>query len=137
MPHDLNEYVAYFLDRLEGPEAKNAFHALVEAPNEAVPLLVAAYDRETRSSMRAAVVEVLRQFRDPRTVPFFATALRDDSQEIWSEALDGLVTIGGSGALDALRCYRSSLSASSKKAEWIDEAIGQIEQETASRSSEN
>jgi HEAT repeat protein len=137
LSENLHEYVAHHLDRLDGPEAKDAFHALIEAPKQIVPLLVEAYHKRTRSSMRAAIVEVVWQFRDPGAVPFLAAALRDDSEEIWRQALDGLVAIGGGGALDALRGHRGGLPARGEKAEWIDEAIGQIEQETASRISEN
>ena len=68
MSENLDEYVAYYLDRLEGPEAENAFHSLIEAPVEAVPLLVEAYHQQSCSSKRAAIVEILWQFRDAKTV---------------------------------------------------------------------
>ena len=130
MLENLNDYVAYHLDRLEGAEAENAFHSLIEAPKEAVPLLIEAYQQETLFSTRAVIVEIIWQFRDPTTVPFLATALRDDSEEVWKQALDGLVTIGGGIALEALRSEKSSLPVTSKKVEWIDEAIKQIQQES-------
>ena len=93
MPEKLDEYVAYYLDRLEGPDAENAFHSLIEAPKEAVPLLIEAYHQKTRSSARAAILDIVAQFRDPTTIPFLGAALRHDSEEIWKHALDGLVMI--------------------------------------------
>ena len=48
----------------------------------------------------------------------------DAEARVWKEALDGLVAIGGSDALDAIRQARDR--AKGKKAEWLDEAIGQI-----------
>lgn len=54
-PVDLVAYVAYYLERLDGPEADSAYHCLVEAPNGAAPPLTEAYHRETRTSRRAAI----------------------------------------------------------------------------------
>ena len=126
MLKNLGEYVTYYLDRLEGSEAESAFHSLIEAPREALPLLVEAYHQESCSSKQAAVVEVVCQFRDANTIPFLAAALHDGSDEIWKQALDGLVTMGGDPALEALRNEKNSLSATCEKAGGIDEAIEQI-----------
>ena len=82
-PLDIDEYVAYYLDRLDGREAGNAFEYLVEAPKEAVPLLIDAYHREARASRRAEIVEIVWQFRDPATVQFLATALREPHRLQW------------------------------------------------------
>ena len=126
-----NEYVAHYLDRLEEPDAENAFHFLIEAPAEAAPLLVEAYHVQSCSSKRAAIVEIIWQFRNAKTVPFLATVLRDDSDDIWRQALDGLVAIGGDTALEALRSEKTSLPVTGKKTRWIDEAIEKVQQELA------
>jgi hypothetical protein len=65
---NLDEYISYYLDRLEVPQAANAFHSLIEAPKEAVPSLVEVYYNKTRSSKRAVIFEITCQFRDPKIV---------------------------------------------------------------------
>ena len=132
MIQDLHVFVDYYVAHLAGPRGDEAFHALIHAPTSALPLLVDAYKRQTTSpATRAAIVEVVWQFRDQGTVPFLAEALQEEDEDIWKQALDGLVTIGGIAAIEALRAERHRRKAQSQsvshKVEWIDEAIGQIE----------
>jgi hypothetical protein len=129
---NLEEFVSYHCDRLEGPDADIAFHSLIQAPRKAVPVLVRRYHTEARTAVQAAIVEVVSHFRDPTTVPFLATALRSESERVWKQALDGLVTVGGGPALEALRSERRCAPAPSVKVEWIDEAIEQVQQSGSS-----
>jgi HEAT repeat protein len=123
---NLAEYVAYWVERLEGPDSARAFHSLEETNSDVIPFLVDAYHREKSNTRRAAIVELVWQHRDSAALPFLAAALREDHERIWQQALDGLVTLGDEDALDALVTERASLSVSEKKADWIDEAIEQI-----------
>jgi len=131
LKENLEEYIAYYLDRIEGPEAENAFHSLIEAPKETVPLLVKAFNNETRSSKREVILEIICQFRDPITVPILIDAMRDDSEIIWKRALDGIVTLGGEIALEILHNEKTRFPVTRMKTEWIDEAIEQIREESA------
>jgi hypothetical protein len=79
MDFGLEQQVAHYLERLDGPEHDDAFHALVESP----PV------------------------------------------DIWRQALDGLVTIGGGRALEGLRRVMETQVCAGKLA-WIREAAEQI-----------
>jgi len=68
-------------------------------------------------------------------LPALARALGDQSKEVWKDALDGLVTLGGDQSLAILREERQSIVAKpseNEKLEWIDEAIDQVIQKTRS-----
>lgn len=128
---ELAEYVAYWLERLEGRDSAQALDSLEETSSDAIPLLVDAYHRETDNTRRATIVRLVWQHRDSASLPFLVAALREDHERIWQQALDGLVTLGDRGGLEALVAERASPSVSEKKAEWIDEAIEQIREHSA------
>ena len=110
---------------------ENAFHTLLEAPPSLIPQLIEQYSREDNPRTRAVVVEVVWQHRSPEVVSFLADALSDPAAEVWKQAIDGLVTIGDSSAVAALRNWKDlSASDDSTKADsrssWIAEALEQL-----------
>jgi hypothetical protein len=54
--------------------------------------------------------------------------LNDPNEEVWKDALDGIVTIGGGEATAILNHARVTAEKASflEKISWIDEALGQI-----------
>lgn len=97
----------------------------------ALPLFVAAFQCESNSKRRSRLIRVVWQFRDSAALPALAEALRDAHQEVWMDALDGVVTLGGEEGLRVLRDARATVadhSDASVRLAWIDEAVTQVEQ---------
>lgn len=125
---DPNEYVAHHLKRMRQGQEQDAFFALIEGDPAAVPLLIEAFARDENRGIRARIVECVWQRRLPETVGFLAEALKDAEPAVWKQALDGLVTIGGSEVIRALEAARTELPAGRR--EWVDEALEQLGRRT-------
>lgn len=104
----------------------DAFHTLIEAPHDIVPILIEEYQLQTDGYLRASLVEVIWQHRLPSTVPFLLTVLGDNHDEVWKQALDGLVTIGGDEVKSGLQKHKTQLTLADPKVSWIDEAREQL-----------
>ncbi len=97
----------------------------------AMPLFVDALRRETDTARRRRLVSIIWRFRDPVALPALAVASADHGDEVWKEALDGIVAIGGQAAMQILRDAQVSLAADPRaagKLEWIPEAIQQVQE---------
>jgi hypothetical protein len=95
----------------------------------ALPYFTAAFDQETNQSRRLRLVNVIWEFRNAAALPALAKAIRDPSEAVWKESLDGFVTIGGNSAMRMLLDARADVekfSDAANRIEWIDEAIAQI-----------
>jgi HEAT repeat protein len=120
----LSEYVEYYLTKLRTKEAGDAWHSLIEAGPEALPLIVEAYAQARDRCERVTLVQVVCQYRAPAAAPFLAGLLHDPDPEVWKTALDGLVTLGGAEAVRLLESFQQS--ADREKREWVSEAMEQI-----------
>jgi HEAT repeat protein len=125
-----NEYAAYYIKQLRGPDSDDAYHSLIEADNAIIPILIGAFRAEQDSTIRSKLVKILWQHRLPEVTDFLSEATDDPAPEVWKSALDGLVAIGGQPAIQVLESARQHLQPGSRKertrAKWIDEAIQQI-----------
>ena len=120
--------MAHHIERLRAGE--DVFLPLAQAEDAVVPRLIEAFRAEHDPDVRAALVEIIWQHRLPETIEFLAQALADDAPEVWKNALDGLVALGGEAAIEALQSARDRISvhgqATADRVEWIDEAVRQI-----------
>jgi len=126
---DLTRTVAALLSQLDGPEAESALCAL-RSLREALPLVAAAYSRESDGRRRESLIHCLWQFRDVGALPTLSAALHDPNDHVWKEALDGIVTLGGDAAVRVLEEAHNipAKSPTEKvKREWIEEAIRQLQ----------
>ncbi len=130
---DWNEYARHYIDQLGGPEREGAYHRLMDADDAIVPVLIGAFRTQPDPGIRALLVDIIWQHRLPETVGFLNEALDDRDPEVWKSALDGLVTFG-TPAIQALRSARERILAGTvaerTRAEWIEEAIQQIQEQT-------
>ncbi len=97
----------------------------------AIPYFISAFQKESDPTNRARLVRIIWQFRDAAAFATLAAALDDSSDDVWKDALDGLVTLGGDQALTILAKAREVLTANptaQEKLSWIDEAADQIRQ---------
>jgi len=106
-------------------------------PGDAISGIIDAFRVEARSDVRAFLVKAAWERREPAVLPFLAQALTDDAEEVWQEALDGLVANASAEALKILQSARSRKFAAEKTTKrfhlWLEEAIQQIESELRSR----
>jgi HEAT repeat protein len=106
----------------------NAFHTLIDAGTSVLPLLIQQFSTHQDSAGRERIIEVIWQIRDETTIPFLASVLDDPQPDVWKQALDGLVAMGGIESRIALVDFRSKVSKEDERIPWIDEAIDQLRQ---------
>ncbi len=131
----IEEQVAELIEKLHGrgDGSAVALCSLTGLGVDAIPLVAAAYDREQSSERRVAIVHVLWGFRDLAALPTLAAALRDSEERVWKEALDGIVVLGGSPAVEVLQGAREDVGAfkdAVERREWVDEALEQLKEAT-------
>lgn len=128
--HDIESEISRYVADLHGDSSGDAFFALLHLEDENLPALVNAYHQQSDLDIKASLVEIIWQHRQPETLSFLLEALQLQHDAIWKNALDGLVTIGGADGLNLLETERNRLLASplatQNRLEWIDEAISQI-----------
>jgi HEAT repeat protein len=117
----------YYIQQLGGPNHDDTFHGLIEANVSVIPALIAAYRAESSSRKRAVLIEIIGYHR-LSTVDFLAEALQDNEPEVWKAALDALVTLNHSNALQTLTnaLVHFQKMRDQERVEWIDEAAQQI-----------
>lgn len=126
---DLGKLVERVLVELrKGPGKCDAYFELVEADDAVIPLLIAAFHRETGGGARALLVDAIWEHRNPVILEFLAEALADPEGPVWKNALDGFVALGTAPALARLRAARERLAGAgdADRLLWIDEAVQQI-----------
>lgn len=129
--------ISALIEQFRGGDEDSALHGLIELPNEALPDLIEHFRAESLAPVRALLVKAIWEHREPATIPFLAEALKDNDEEVWQEALDGLVSFGSAEALAVLQAAsdnRSGDAADTRRFRlWIGEAIEQIQFELRRR----
>lgn len=122
--------IDFYLERYRDGQDDEAFHGLLELDHCCLPNLVTAFRSSTDSSIRVVLLNVIWEHRDPTQIPLLGELLFDDDEEIWQEAMDGLVTLACTESVEALQRAKSRSFDSDRDKQkfhrWLDEAIGQI-----------
>ena len=123
--------IDFYLERYCDGKGDDAFHGLLELDKSCLPDVAKAFRSITDSSIRALLLEVIWQHREPTYISLLAEALFDDAQEVWQESMDGLVTLACSESLEALQQARERSfddeCSQRNFHKWLDEAISQTE----------
>jgi hypothetical protein len=126
------EYVEFYLDKLRRGKFEIAFHGLTEAGCSVIPHLIATFRREHSADIRAELVNIIWNHRQPETASFLAEALNDQDPKVWKCALDGLVTLASPAALQILQTASAQMLPNERQTEefrkWLSEAITQIQE---------
>jgi HEAT repeat protein len=124
---DLDTQIASYLAKLDGPESGDVWFRLLEYGSAAVPSLEEALRAASSPRVKAQIVELLWQTREPLVVGSLAEALNDPAPEVWKAALDGLVSIRDASASRVLRetLVASERGAHHVPADWLREALEQ------------
>jgi HEAT repeat protein len=129
---DAQALVAEVLVQFRAGEEDRAFFALLHTRTGLQSALEDAFRLEKDAHVRAFLVKVLWEQRDPAVLSLLASALGDRNAEVWKEALNGLVTLASPHSLeilgDALRQPISGRAEQDKFGSWVSEAIDQIKE---------
>ena len=115
---DLDEVVRYYIDMLQTVNGESALHSLMELHFDCTECLKKAYFRESNPDIKQLIVHAIWQYRDRRLLNFLLDVLEhEDTESVWQEALDGIITLRETGLLESLK------DVSQKKQNCISEAI--------------
>ncbi len=125
------EYAAYYLELMLNGQDEDAFFGLIEADPAVLPVLIEAFAKDENRTIRAQIVQCIWQHRRRDTIGFLAEVLNEPEPGVWKEALDGLVAIESTEAIQALQAARTrAISEPAQRGgitvEWIDEALEQV-----------
>jgi hypothetical protein len=130
MNKQVEEIASRHIGQLGGPEHENACHCLVECDHAIVPILISAFEGESDPERQAMLVNVVWQHRNSDALEFLARAVAEPQDQVWKEALDGLVAIGGPRARELLEKegarLRSLAQVPEERLAWLQEAIDQL-----------
>ncbi len=119
------------LEKFRNGDEESAFIDLIEMAGEVLPALTEHFRIEADIAARALLVRVAWERRDQAALPLLAEALGQPQEEIWQEALDGLVAFASPESLEILRRARQRGDADEITAKrfrmWLEEAIQQVE----------
>lgn len=125
----LGDAVRYYLECFRSGDVETGFFGLLELP-AALPSVIDEANDPANRSIRSHLIRVIWQYRRPEAIGFLGGALADPDPDVWKEALDGLVTIGGP---ESVRCIAAVLGRvqdgtleNSLSKEWLQEALEQI-----------
>jgi HEAT repeat protein len=124
----MSAFTDYLNAAREGDE-ETAFFGLIDLGNDTVRRLQDAYHVEPDPAIRALILRVLLQYRDPDSVDFLAVALKDPNNEVWKLALDLLVTLASAKSRKVLEAeLEHAIEGKSDYHAWLKEAISQIDE---------
>jgi hypothetical protein len=119
------------LEKFHRGDKESAFFELLEMPGDVLPKLIEVFRGERKPASRALLAKVAWERRDRSVIPFLGEVLMDSEEEVWQEALDGLVAFASNEALEILLQARNrefNKESDGKRFRlWLDEAIGQVQ----------
>ena len=105
--------------------------ALLELEADIVPALAELFRSEAEPEVRAFLVRVAWERREPTSVDFIVDTLSDSSEEVWQSALDGTVALASPEILEGLHAAKMQKRADAAVARrfqmCVDEAILYVE----------
>lgn len=119
-----DDQIAHYLQSLSGPDFDAAYHRLIEVGPEVMPYLERAFKNTVDAPTRQTLVKIAWNTRAQRSLLLLQEALEDGHDQVWKEALDGLVALGGQEALAIAIQVRGRTT--HDRLPWIDEAIQQM-----------
>jgi len=79
------------LEKFRRGDDETAFFELVEMPGDVLTGIIDVFHAEPCADVRAFLVKAAWARREETVIPFLAEALNDPAEEVWQQALDGLV----------------------------------------------
>jgi HEAT repeat protein len=94
------------LEQFSSGVEEEAFFELLESPGDVLPAITTAFRTEHNPALRALLVKVAWERRDPKALHLLTEALNQTDEKVWQAALDGLVTFASPEALVVLRAAK-------------------------------
>ena len=116
------QYVEHYLSAYRKGRVEDAFHGLIEADPEIVPVLIRAYDASEDIGLKTFLIEVIGEHRRPVALTFLSQELNREEQLIWRSALNALAKIESPDSVEAMSLILKSITEKEKRS-WIAEAI--------------
>ena len=101
MDENLEERIDFYIHRLIGPHAEDAWHSLNEIGHKGVPLLIERFNKAS-ADLRPKLIEIIASTSGPY-LDFYAQALNDPDKAVWNQAVTGLCRIGSAEAFQVLK----------------------------------
>jgi hypothetical protein len=105
--------------------------ALLELEADIVPAMAELFRAEADADVRAFLVRVAWERREPTSIDFIVEALSDASEEVWQSALDGSVALASLEILEVLHATKMQERVDATMARrfqmCVDEAILYVE----------
>jgi HEAT repeat protein len=125
------------LEKFRRGDDETAFFELIEMPGDVLTGIIDVFHAEPRADVRAFLVKAAWERREETVIRFLAEALNDPAEEVWQQALDGLVAFSLPSSLKVLQSARSrkftEATAANRFNLWLEEAIQQVELELRSK----
>lgn len=129
--------VRAIVDKFLSGDEEAAFYDLIELPGNLLPDLVQEFHAAGDSEIRALLVKVAWERKEPDVIPFLGDALTARDELVWQQALDGLVAHASHEAHEMLLAARvqdfSDETLTNRFRLWLEEAILQVEIELRAR----
>ena len=126
------------VEKFRSGDEESAFFTLIELPGDVLPALIEIFRAERAAAVRAFLVKVAWERREEAVIPFLGEALNESEEEVWQQALDGLVAFASPQSLEILQSARARACSDSSNDKqlrlWLDEAIQQVEFELRAKS---
>ena len=123
--------IKQIVERFRSGDEESAFFALIETAGDVLTPLIETFRAEQAAEVRAFLVKAAWERRDQAAIPFLGEALRESEEEVWQQALNGLVAFASPQSLEILQSARarpfSDASNDKRLRLWLDEAIQQVE----------
>jgi len=94
----------------------------------ALPYFIKAFHEQRDDQLQARLVRIIWHFRDPSALEVLGIALSDSNDDVWKDALDGIVTLNAERGMAILQEAREAarVADNKDKLSWIEEAIEQL-----------
>ncbi len=95
------------LETFRAGAEEEAFFELLKMPGDVMSPATIAFRTEQDPAIRAFLVKVVWHRRDREAIALLAEAVNQSDEQIWQEALDGLVALASPEALAVLTAART------------------------------
>jgi hypothetical protein len=127
----LESEIKQIVETFRGGEEESAFFSLIELSGDVLPVLIEIFRAEHAPEIRAFLVKAAWERHDRAVIPFLGEALTDSVEEVWQQALDGLVAFASPQSLQILQSARAQANSDAANPKrlrlWLDEAVQQVE----------
>ena len=125
------------LEKFRRGDDETAFFELIEMPGDVLTGIIDVFYAEPCADVRAFLVKAAWERREETVIRFLAEALNDPAEQVWQQALDGLVAFSLPSSLKVLQSARARKFTEATAAKrfnlWLEEAIQQVELELRSK----